>query len=100
PTFDPLKRYVRVRLAQGVPIVDADWNESDDVRQFELRAFLKWGVGDGILEGTDAFRIDGLSVADDFMISAGFVGPVPQVMSDFDKAFLRGGRCIVNGLDV
>ncbi|MBV9787508.1 MAG: hypothetical protein JOZ51_05010, partial [Chloroflexi bacterium] len=41
-TFDPLQRYVGVRLQQGVPIVDADENEREDVRKFELRAFLKW----------------------------------------------------------
>jgi hypothetical protein len=40
-TFDPLLRYVNVRLQQGVPLVDADLNELDDVRKFELRAFLK-----------------------------------------------------------
>jgi hypothetical protein len=99
-TFDPLKRYVRVRLAQGVPIVDADWNEADDVRQFELRAFLKWGVGDGVLEGPDAFRIVGSGLADDFTISAGLVGTDPAGITDFDKALYRVGRCLVNGLDV
>jgi len=26
-TFDPLKDYVAVRLQQGVPVLDADWNE-------------------------------------------------------------------------
>ena len=26
-TFDPVKDYVAVRLQQGVPILDADWNE-------------------------------------------------------------------------
>lgn len=30
-TFDPVKRYVGVRLQQGVPLVDADWNELNDV---------------------------------------------------------------------
>ncbi len=52
-TFDPLHRYVGVRLQQGVPIVDADWNEMEDVRKFELRAYLKWFVGNGIPEGND-----------------------------------------------
>ena len=35
-TFDPLRRFVNVRLQQGVPIVDSDWNELDDVP--EVRA--------------------------------------------------------------
>ena len=47
-TFNSLKHYVSVRLQQGVPIVDADWNEMDDIRRYELRAFLKWFVGDGV----------------------------------------------------
>ena len=46
--FDPMLRYVNVRVQQGVPIVDADENERDDIRKFELRAFLKWFVGDGV----------------------------------------------------
>jgi hypothetical protein len=35
-TFDPLKRYTAVRLQQGVPLVDADWNELQDVTRSEL----------------------------------------------------------------
>ena len=56
-TFNALKRYVSVRLQQGVPLVDADWNEMEDIRKYELRAFLKWFVGDGVPEGNDGFRI-------------------------------------------
>lgn len=35
-TFDPSKTYVAVRLQQGVPLVDADWNELQDVTRNEL----------------------------------------------------------------
>src|SRR4051794_36972795 len=35
-TFDPAKRYSAVRLQQGVPLVDADWNELQDVTRGEL----------------------------------------------------------------
>src|SRR3954452_25449484 len=56
-TFNPLRQYIGVRLQQGVPIVDADVNELDDIRKFELRAFLKWFVGDGNPDGNDGFRI-------------------------------------------
>src|SRR6267142_2858181 len=59
-TFDPLKRRCNVRLQQGVPIVDSDWNELDDIRKFELRAYLKWFVGDGVPDGNDGFRIDAI----------------------------------------
>lgn len=56
-TFDRLKHYVGVRLQQGVPLLDADWNETDDIRRYEVQAFLKWFVGDGVPAGNDGFRI-------------------------------------------
>ncbi|MEU0793480.1 DUF6519 domain-containing protein [Amycolatopsis sp. NPDC005961] len=56
-TFDRVKHYVGVRLQQGVPLVDADWNELEDIRRFEVQAFLKWFVGDGVPAGNDGFRI-------------------------------------------
>jgi hypothetical protein len=56
-TFDAMKHYVSVRLQQGVPLVDADWNEKDDIRRHELRCFLKWFVGDGVPTGNNGFRI-------------------------------------------
>src|SRR5436190_22263033 len=56
-TLDRLKHYVGVRLQQGVPIVDADWNELEDIRRYEVQAFLKWFVGDGVPAGNDGFRI-------------------------------------------
>ncbi len=97
-TFDPLARYVNVRLQQGVPIVDADLNELDDIRQFELRAFLKWFVGDGVPDGNDGFRIAGTGDANDFAIRAGrqLAGPGDAL----EQGLHRVGRIIVDGLDV
>ncbi|MEU6232931.1 DUF6519 domain-containing protein [Kitasatospora sp. NPDC047058] len=91
-TFDPLRRYVRVRLQQGVPIVDADVNEREDIQKFELRAFLKWFVGDGVPEGNGGFRIVGTGSPNDFEIRAGFDGA--------PDALHRIGRCLVQGMDV
>ncbi|MEU0405901.1 DUF6519 domain-containing protein, partial [Streptomyces sp. NPDC006197] len=91
-TFDPLRRFVRVRLQQGVPIVDADVNEREDIQKFELRAFLKWFVGDGVPEGNDGFRIVGTGLPNDFKIRAGAEGA--------PDALHRIGRCLVQGLDV
>jgi hypothetical protein len=71
-TFDKLKHYVSVRMQQGVPLVDADWNEHEDIRKHELRTFLKWFVGNGVPKGNDGFRIvpiDGS--ANDFTIKGG-----------------------------
>jgi hypothetical protein len=97
-TFDPLLRYVNVRLQQGVPIVDADENEREDIRKFELRAFLKWYVGDGIPAGSDGFRIAG-GLDNDFTIEAG-VPPPPSGAAPLDVALRHAGRLIVDGLDV
>lgn len=57
-TFNALKHYVGVRLQQGVPIVHYDENEREDIRRFELQAFLKWFVGNGVPAGNDGFKIE------------------------------------------
>ena len=91
-TFKPLTQYVSVRLQQGVPLVDADWNALDDTRRFELQAFLKWYVGDGVPYGNDGFHIQTVGANADFKIASGVVGPL--------DALTNIGRCLVNGLDV
>jgi hypothetical protein len=96
-TFDPLLRYVNVRLQQGVPLVDADLNELDDVRKFELRAFLKWFVGNGVPEGNDGFRIVG-GLDNDFTIAAG-VSPAPGGTPPAEAGLRNVGRLLIDGLD-
>lgn len=89
-TFDKLKHYVGVRLQQGVPLVDADWNEQEDIRKFELQSFLKWFVGNGVPKGNDGFHIlplDG-GADNDFIIKGG------------DGTPEEAGRCLVEGWDV
>ncbi len=98
-TFDPLKTRCNVRLQQGVPIVDSDWNELDDIRKFEMRAYLKWFVGDGIPDGGDGFRIDGSGVNDDFIVRAGSA-VAPLGTPNLDIGLRYAGRAIVDGLDV
>lgn len=87
-TFDRLKHYVGVRLQQGVPIVDADWNELEDIRKYELQAFLKWFVGNGIPAGNDGFRIIAVTDSNDFGIQGG------------DGTAAGAGHCLVDGWDV
>jgi len=104
-TFDPLLRYVNVRLQQGVPIVDADINELDDIRSFEVRAFLKWFVGDGVPEGSDAFRIVAKdpnpagNANDDFTIERG-VPAAPGGMDNITAGLAFTGRLLTDGRDV
>lgn len=88
-TFDKIKHYVSVRLKQGVPLVDADWNEREDIRKYELRAFLKWFVGNGVPRGNNGFKILPVSnVKNDFIIQGG------------DGTPEGAGRCLVQGWDV
>ena len=90
-----------MRLQQGVPLVDADWNEAHDVRKFEVQAFLKWFVGNGVPEGNDGFRIAGLdpAVVRDFVIRRG-VGAAPAGTSHVEQGLRHVGRCLVDGMDV
>ena len=97
-TFDPLLRYISVRIGQGVPLVHADINELDDIRNFEVRAFLKWFVGDGVPEGTDAFHLAAADLVDDFIIEAGVSAP-PGGLDNVATGLNHVGRCIVDGLD-
>jgi hypothetical protein len=109
-TFDPLHSYISVRLLQGVPLVDADWNEAHDVRKFEVQAFLKWFVGNGVPEGNDdGFRIASLTSVRvkeddppvwDFVIQCGVVGQVPDGTSPVERGLRHVGRCLVDGMDV
>lgn len=87
-TFDRLKHYVGVRLQQGVPIVDADWNELEDIRRYELQAFLKWFVGNGVPNGNDGFEIQAVADPNDLSIRGGDGTPEGT------------GRLLVEGLDV
>lgn len=84
-TFDRLKHYVGVRLQQGVPLVDADVNELEDIRKYELRTFIKWFVGDGVPAGNNGFAIQATGTANDLLIVGG------------DGTPEGAGRCLVEG---
>lgn len=70
------KHYVGVRLQQGVPILDADWNESEDLRRHELETVGSWLLGDGVPSGSDGFRISA--------IAGGGVGTVVLTAASLD----------------
>lgn len=69
---DP-RHYVGVRLQQGVPLVDADWNELEDLRRFELQALIKMFVGTGVPAGSDGFRISASGDAGNVAIHPGVI---------------------------
>jgi hypothetical protein len=71
-TFSPVKSYVAVRLQRGpagAPLVDADWNEAQDVTRHETYAGLQAGFGADVC-ARDGF---GLTVigGNDLMLSEG-----------------------------
>jgi hypothetical protein len=86
--FSKIRHYVSVRIKQGVPLVDADLNEAEDLRRYELRSFLRWFVGDGIPDHNDGFRILPSPDANEVIIAGG------------DGTPEHGGRCLVDGLEV
>lgn len=51
------KHYVAVRMQQGVPVLDADWNVLDDLRRAELESMSQWTIGDGVPTGSNGFAI-------------------------------------------
>lgn len=67
------KHYVGVKLQQGVPILDADWNEMDDIRRMEVQALLHLFIGSGVPEKSQGFEISGSDASNDFTINAGII---------------------------
>lgn len=65
------KHYVGVRMQQGVPVLDADWNELEDLRRNETEKFGTYFIGDGIPSDSDGFLIFEAGVDNDFSIREG-----------------------------
>jgi hypothetical protein len=84
-TFDPAKGYVGVRLQQGVPLVDADWNELNDVGRHELYDGLGLALSNGIPNGQQ--------FAFSFAVVVAFFS-LPAHPNDF---YVFPGRALING---
>lgn len=54
------KHYVGVRMQQGKPILDTDWNELEDLRRHELAALFQKYIGDGVPAANDGFRLEAM----------------------------------------
>lgn len=67
------RHYVGVRLQQGVPVLDADWNELEDIRRAEVQALLNFFIGSGVPANNQGFEISGSGADDDFTIGAGII---------------------------
>ena len=69
-TFNPQDGFIGTRLQQGVPLLDRDWNELEDIRRYQDVMLRQHYLGDGT--PNDGFRVSALDpLANDFMISAG-----------------------------
>jgi hypothetical protein len=80
-TFDENKRYVGVRLQQGVPLLDRDWNELEDIRRFFEQRLREHYVGEGVPDLT------------------GFEVKAPDFAAENDVV-IAAGSCSVAGFDV
>jgi hypothetical protein len=80
-TFDEHKRYLGVRLQQGVPLLDRDWNELDDIRRFFEQRLREHYVGEGVPD------------------LAGFEVTAPDFDAEND-VLIGAGSCSVAGFDV
>lgn len=67
---DP-RHYVGVRLQQGVPLLDADWNELEDIRRTELELLIRDVIGDGVPGQGEGFSIAPVESDNDFAILPG-----------------------------
>jgi hypothetical protein len=74
-TYKPAQSYAAVRLQQGVPLVDADWNEQADIARNELYGGL------AVCAGTAAVRGGGLQVAGTGTPNDLVVGPGQAVIA-------------------
>lgn len=62
---------VTLLMQQGVPFLDADWNENDEVRRHELYDGLSLCFSDGVEPGSNSFRVEASSRDNDFSVQLG-----------------------------
>jgi hypothetical protein len=72
PVTNP-RQYVGVRMQQGVPVLDADWNEMEDVRRMELMALVRFFIGNGVPAGTQGFQTQTSASVNNFNIASGLM---------------------------
>src|SRR6266568_2118789 len=71
-TFKESKQYIGVRLQRGVPLLDRDWNEAEDVRRYFERNLRRCYIGSGAPRATDFQIVPAPSGTDqDFVVSPG-----------------------------
>jgi len=69
-TFNILKRFTKVIFQQGVPVVDADFNEAQQIQRITVQKFLNDYVGNGSPNNGFKVEADG-PVSADIKLTAG-----------------------------
>lgn len=82
--FRPEQNYTALRLQQGVPLIDADWNENTEILRNELYSSLGAGFSDGVQPGTDSFLV----------VRSRSANGVPLEDNDF---YVLNGTAIIQG---
>jgi hypothetical protein len=96
-THNPAKHYIGTRLQQGVPLLDRDWNELEDIRRYYERMLRLAYIGNGVPD-LDGFKIVAPNTA---LTSASSTLRTTAPSTGINHQFVIGaGRCIVNGYDV
>ena len=80
------RHYVGVKLQQGVPLLDADWNDADDIRRREAELLMRDFIGNGVAGTGTGFAIAQVEADNDFIIQAGVL--------------LLGGWQVINGAPI
>lgn len=65
------RHYTGVRLQQGVPVLDADWNDAEDIRRHEIELLLRDVIGNGIPGMGSGFAIEPVESDNNFAIMTG-----------------------------
>jgi hypothetical protein len=65
------RHYVAVRMQQGVPLLDADWNDADDIRRREIELLLRDVIGNGVPGLGSGFAIEPVENDNNFAIMPG-----------------------------
>jgi hypothetical protein len=89
------KHYVGIRLQQGVPILDSDWNELEDIRRHELELIVRDVIGDGVPGLGEGLSIAPVEADNDFAIMPGIlivdgwqvINTTIQTYSQLDRFF-------------
>lgn len=83
------KKYVGVRLQQGVPILDADWNLMEDLLRHQLETIGTHFIGSGVPTGSDGFRIMEDEGDDNFSIKQGVILVNGRVVANDNNTTFR-----------